>query len=83
MAKRESTMPEIQRLVAIISPWDKLSELVKKKFRVESLPEEKKVMVWRDDLQAKEDLEAVLKSTGISSMEIRTNNVTARWQDVT
>jgi hypothetical protein len=75
-------MPELQRLVAVISPWDKLPELVKKKFRVESLPEEKKVMVWRDDLQTREDLEAELKGIGIGAPEIRTKKVTARWQDV-
>jgi len=75
-------MGEEQHVVAVISPWDKLSQLVKKKFRVESLPAEKKVMVWREDLTTKEQLVRELENVGIASIEIRTNKVTAKWQDV-
>ena len=74
-------MNENRKLVAVISPWDKLSELVKRKFRVESLPAEKKVMVWRDDLQDSAALEAELKQVGVKDVEIRENRVTSRWQD--
>ncbi len=69
-------------MVAVISPWDKLSDLVQKKFRVESLPEEKKVMVWRDDLQTAAELEAELKATGVAQIELRTKKVTSKWRDV-
>lgn len=75
-------MNEEERFVAVISPWEKLSDLIKRKFRVESLPAEKKVMVWREDLQDKDSLEAELKRAGIASAEVIKKKVTARWQDV-
>jgi hypothetical protein len=75
-------MSEQQRIVAVISPWEKLSVIVKHDFRVESLPEEKKVMVWRDDLQTAQAMTDELKKLGIPSPEIRTKKVTAKWQDV-
>lgn len=75
-------MAEEKRVVAVISPWDKLSELVKKKFRVETLPAEKKVMVWREDLETQDQLLTELTKTGIANAEIRTHKVTAKWQDV-
>jgi hypothetical protein len=71
-----------ERLVAVISPWEKLTDLVKRQFRVESLAAEKLVMVWRDDLQSKEQLESELKQIGVKTVEIRTKRVTARWQEV-
>lgn len=75
-------MSEDERLVAVISPWDKLAELVKRKFRVESLVSEKKVAVWRDDLQGEAELTEELKRAGVKDFEIRTARVTTRWQDV-
>jgi len=75
-------MGDTERIVAVISPWDKLSELVKKKFRVESLPAEKKVMVWREDLLTDEALEDELDKAGIKAMELRKEKVTLKWQDV-
>jgi hypothetical protein len=75
-------MSQLERLVAVISPWDNLSAVVKKNFRVESLPEEKKVMVWRDDLQTEQALATELKSLGVAAVEVRKKNVTAKWQDV-
>lgn len=74
-------MSEDTKLVAVISPWDKLSELIKRKFRVESLPAEHLVMVWREDLQTKEKLSKELTDAGLSCAEIRSKKVTARWQD--
>ncbi len=70
-----------QKLVAVISPWEQLPQVVKKKFRVESLPEEKKVMVWRDDLQTDEDLEAELKAIGITAIELRRSTPT-EWKTI-
>jgi hypothetical protein len=64
-------MGEQERLVAVISPWDKLSDVVKRKFRVESLPEEKKVAVWREDLNSEAKLTAELNSLAITSVEVR------------
>jgi len=75
-------MSEEEKLVAVISPWAKLSELLKRGFRLESLAAEKKVMVWREDLQAKQTLTAELNQAGITSMELRKETVTAKWQDV-
>jgi len=75
-------MGEAKRLVAVISPWEKLADLVKRHFRVESLPAEKKVMVWREDLESKDHLLAELGQVGITSVEVRTQKVTAKWQDV-
>mgnify|MGYP005834653477 CR=1 FL=1 len=75
-------MSEEERLVAIISPWEKLSHVVKRKFRVESLPAEKKVAVWRDDLQTEAKLTEELNKLGIRDIEVRRRRVTTRWQDV-
>lgn len=75
-------MSEDERLVAIISPWEKLSEVVKRKFRVESLPAEKKVAVWRDDLQSESKLTEELKNLGIQDIVVQRRRVTTRWQDV-
>jgi hypothetical protein len=63
-------MREEETLVAIVSPWEKLSKLVKRSFRVESLPEIKMVMVWRDDLQTNETLVAELNELGIAATEV-------------
>lgn len=70
-----------ERLVAVISPWEKLSDLVKRQFRVESLPAEKKVMVWRDDLQTKEKLTKELEKLGIHAPDVRTKKIT-QWRNV-
>jgi hypothetical protein len=70
-----------ERVVAVISPWEKISEVVKKKFRIESLPREKKVIVWRDDLQDEQKLSEELAGIGIGSVEIRRRQPTD-WQDV-
>lgn len=70
-----------KKIVAVISPWQRLPELIKKNFRVESLPAEKKVMVWRDDLQTEEQLTHELQGTGVTDLEIRAKSTT-RWQDV-
>lgn len=75
-------MSEEERLVAVISPWEKLSDVVKRKFRVESLPAEKKVAVWREDLQNETKLTEELKKLGIQEIEVRRHRVTTRWQDV-
>lgn len=75
-------MSESEKWVAVISPWDKLSAVVKSNFRVESVPEEKKVMVWRDDLQSEQALAEELKTLGVGTVEVRRKKVTARWQDV-
>jgi hypothetical protein len=75
-------MGESETIVAVISPWDKLSDLVKRKFRVESLPAEKKVMVWREDIHTRQAMEKELKKVGITSFEVRKGRVRAKWQDV-
>ncbi len=77
-----SPMAEEKKLVAVISPWDKLSELVKRQFRLESLPAEKKVMVWRDDLQDEQQLSSELKKASVSDFELRQKKVVTRWQGV-
>jgi hypothetical protein len=74
-------MAEEKKLVAVISPWDKLSELVKRQFRLESLPAEKKVMVWREDLQDEQQLSSELEKAGVTGVELRQRKVTTRWQD--
>lgn len=72
---------QVEKLVAVISPWEKLGDLVKQGFRAESLPAEKKVMIWRDDLQSAETLTSELKKLRITGAEIRSKKVTDRWQD--
>jgi hypothetical protein len=74
-------MAEEKKLVAVISPWDKLSELVKRQFRLESLPAEKKVMVWREDLQDEQQLSSELQKAGISGVELRQKKVVTRWRE--
>ena len=73
-------MADQKRLVAVISPWDKLADLVKRQFRIESLPSAKKVMVWRDDLQSEQKLAAELTSAGIASLEVRKHRIT-NWKE--
>lgn len=75
-------MKDREMLVAIISPWAGLSQLVKRKFRIESLPAEKKVMVWRKDLQTEPALRAEVEAAGVIEMEIARRFVTAGWKDV-
>ena len=75
-------MNQEQKLVAVVSPWEKLAELVRRNFRLESLPEEKKVVAWRDDLQTRELLEAELHAAGIAAVDVRSQKVTTRWRDV-
>lgn len=74
-------MAEKQKLVAVVSPWEKISELAKQKFRIESLPEEKKVMVWRDDLSTEQELTVELKRIGVGSLEVRKMRPT-EWKAV-
>ena len=74
-------MAEKDKLVAIISPWEKLPALAKKGFRIESLPAEKKVIVWRDDLQTEQGLSEELKQVGITSHELKKRR-TVNWREV-
>ena len=67
------------KLVAVITPWDKLSAVVKKRFRVESLPAEKRVAVWRDDLQTEQKLRDELCQLGITCVDVCMKNVTVSW----
>ena len=64
-------MNEKEKLVAIVSPWEKLTDLVKRQFRLETLPAEKRVMVWRDDLQTEKGLLAELTAVGITGPELQ------------
>ena len=72
---------ETDKLVAVVSPWDKISALVQKQFRIESLPAEKKVMAWRDDLQTEAALTEQLGQIGIRAVELRRKKVTD-WKAV-
>jgi hypothetical protein len=74
-------MAEKERLVAVVSPWEKISELAKRQFRIESLPEEKRVMVWRDDLPTEQELTTELKKIGIGAAEVRKKKPTD-WRGV-
>ncbi len=74
-------MSEKAKLVAIVSPWEKLSDLVKRQFRVESVPGGKMVMVWRDDLQTEEKLAAELQKLGIAVTEV-TKRQPTEWKQV-
>jgi hypothetical protein len=74
-------MSEEERVVAVVSPWDHLANLVKKGFRVESLPREKKVIVWRKDLTSEEELVAAVKEAGIESVEVRRRKVMEEWEE--
>lgn len=71
-----------EQLVAVISPWNKLPELVRANFRVETLPTEKKVMVWRDDLRTADALTGELTRLGVGASEVRQETVTTAWQTV-
>jgi hypothetical protein len=71
-----------EKLVAVISPWEKLGAVVKQGFRVESLPRSKQVAIWRDDLQSEQALAEELAKLGIEAEEIRAARVTTRWQNV-
>jgi hypothetical protein len=70
-----------EKLVAVLSPWEKLPALAKRQFRIESLPAEKKVQVWRDDLQSEELLTAELTRLGITAPELRNSRIT-NWKGV-
>ena len=72
---------ETDKLVAVVSPWDKISVLVQKQFRIESLPAEKKVMAWRDNLQTEAALTEQLGQIGIRAVELRRKRVTD-WKAV-
>jgi hypothetical protein len=79
--REDCHMAKQDRLVAIVSPWEKIANLVKHKFRLESLPAEKKVMVWRDDLQNEQALVAELKAIGITAVEISERHIT-NWKEI-
>jgi hypothetical protein len=79
--REDIAMSENQRVVAVVSPWEKLHELAKAAFRIESLPAEKKVMVWRDDLPGEQELSAELRRLGIKSAEMRKKGIT-NWKNV-
>jgi hypothetical protein len=72
---------QAERLVAILLPWEKLPTLAKRRFRIESLPAEKKVMVWRDDLQGEAELAAELSRAGVAAVELRQQIITD-WRAV-
>ena len=72
-------MSEKDKLVAVVSPWEKLSELVKRQFRIESMPNGKMVMVWRDDLQTERRLRAALEEIGVAPTEVIKKQLT-EWQ---
>jgi hypothetical protein len=72
---------EEERLVAIVSPWQNLRALAKKQFRVESLPTQKMVMVWREDLQGEQELGDELRKLGVKTMELKKRLVTLSWKD--
>ncbi len=75
-------MKDREILVAVISPWGKLPELVRRRFRVESLATPGKVMVWRKDLQTEAGLKTELEAAGITEMEIARRFATTGWKDV-
>jgi len=75
-------MGEEERLIAVITPWTRLSEVVKNKFRLESLPAEKKVAVWRDDLQSEQAVTEELQKLGVTPLEIRKKRVMTNWKEV-
>ena len=72
---------EERRVVAVVSPWENLAALVKEEFRVQSLPREKKVFVWREDLKTEKKLVAAVKATGIEPIEVRTRSVISQWEE--
>lgn len=74
-------MSDNEKLVAVVSPWEKLPALVKRQFRIESMPNGKMVMVWREDLQTEEKLRAELQALGIAATEV-TRKKPTQWQRV-
>lgn len=78
MGEREK---QTDKLVAVVSPWEKISALVKRQFRIESLPNEKKVMIWRDNLQTEAALTEQLSQIGLLGAELRRNKITD-WKAV-
>lgn len=74
-------MSKTDQLVAVISPWEKISEVVKNHFRMESLPAEKKAVVWRDDLRTEQQLLDELRRIGIKVFEVRKKKPT-NWKEV-
>jgi hypothetical protein len=80
-AEVHTVMSEKEKLVAVLSPWEKLSELVKRQFRVESMPGGKLVMVWRDDLQTEDKLTAELRKLGVNATEV-TKRQPTEWKHV-
>jgi hypothetical protein len=78
VGKQVDAMADEERLVAIISLWrPSYANLRWKKFRLERLPGEEKLMAWRDDLQTERRLRGELKKLGIEEVEVRTTTVTA------
>ena len=69
--ERGLTMSREERVVAVISPWDNLRALVNKGFRVQSLPRERKVFVWREDLNDEKRLVKAVKEAEIEVIEVR------------
>ncbi len=74
-------MSQEERVVAVISPWGNLAALVKQGFRVQSLPREKMVLVWREDLTGEKDLRQAISTTGIEIVEVRRRSVTEEWDE--
>ena len=79
--KEKDQAKENEKLVAILSPWDKIHALAKRQFRIESLPAEKRVMVWRDDLQSENELREELSRAGIAAVEFKRMPIT-NWKAV-
>lgn len=74
-------MSQEERVVAVISPWDNLGALVKRGFRVQSLPREKKVFVWRGDLNDEKRLVKAVNEAGIEEVEVRRRMVIEEWEE--
>jgi hypothetical protein len=74
-------MTQKEKLVAVVSPWEKLAVLVKEEFRVESMPGGKMVMVWRDDLQTEGQLTEELHKLGVAATEVAKKAPT-EWKHV-
>ena len=79
--KEKDQAKENEKLVAILSPWDKIHALAKRQFRIESLPAEKRVMVWRDDLQSETSFAEELSRAGVAAVEFRQQPIT-NWKVV-
>ena len=75
-------MGEEQKLVAVISPWEKLSDLIKRKFRWKAYVGEKGHGLERRPSNQGRPGSGVDQKFGITSMEIRSNRVVGKWQDV-